>query len=144
MAKRTENRGASHRLARVEREIRDVVSVYLLGGFRGELPGMVSISRVGTGSDLRSARIFVILILPQEENETPEAFEKRVKLARREAVDELNEHSHEIQAEIAHKLQMRFTPKVTFAYDDGYDNAMKVEKILRDIGQPKKTETDES
>jgi ribosome-binding factor A len=137
MPKKTENRGASHRQARVEREIRDVVSLYLLSGFKGDLPGMISVTRAGVASDLRSARIFVILILTPEENETPDAFDKRVKASRKTAVEELNDNAYDVQQEVGRKLQMKFTPKITFAYDDGYENAMKVEKILLDISKTK-------
>ncbi len=103
---------------------------------------MVSVTRAGVASDFRSARIFVILILTAEENEKPEAFAKRTAAARKLTIDELNAHSFEVQREVGHKLQMKFTPKVTFTYDDGYENAMKVEKILLDISKTKSTPDD--
>ncbi len=137
MPKKPENRGASHRQARVEREIRDVVSLFLLAGFKGDLPGMISVTRAGVASDLRSARVFVILILNQDEGETADSYAKRIKAARKQTVDELNANAYDVQSEVGRKLQMKFTPKISFSYDDGYENAMKVEKILLDISKSK-------
>jgi ribosome-binding factor A len=139
VGKHPEKRGGeSHRLARVEREIRDVVGTYLLGGFKGDLPGFVSLTRVVCSADLKLARCHITLLLNKEENETDEAFEKRQTEARKEAVRELNEHTIEVQHRISQVLQMRFTPKITFYYDEGYESAMKVEKILRDMTESAK------
>lgn len=131
--------GESHRLAKVEREIRDVVGTYLIGGFRGSLPGFVSLTRVVVSADLRIARCHFTLLVNREENEADDAFKKREEIARKEAADELNEHSSDVQHRIAQVLQMRFTPKVTFYYDEGYESAMKVEKILKDLSDANKT-----
>ncbi len=125
--------GESHRLARVEKEIRDVLGVYLVGGFRGALPGFVSLTRVRLSPDLKIASLNVTMIMTQNEGEAPDAFERRQVIARKEAIKELNIHSKDVQSELAHKLQLRFTPKVTFYYDDGFENALKIEKILRDM-----------
>ena len=125
--------GESHRLARVEKEIRDVLGLYLVGGFRGALPGFVSLTRVRVSPDLKIASLNYTMIMTQDEGETSDAFERRQVLARKEATKELNSRARDVQAELAHKLQLRFTPKVTFYYDDGFENALKVEKILRDM-----------
>lgn len=125
--------GESHRLARVEKEIRDVLGLYLVSGIRGPLPGFVSLTRVRVSADLKIASLNVTMIMTQDEGETLEAFERRQVLARKEAIKTLNEQTREVQAELAHKLQLRYTPKVTFYYDDGFENALKVEKILRDM-----------
>ena len=130
--------GESHRLAKVEREIRDVVGMYLLGGFSGTLPGFVSLTRVVVSADLRIARCHFTLLINREEGETDEAFRKREELGRKEAANELNEHSSEVQHRLAQVLQMRYTPKVTFYYDEGYESAMKVEKILKDLSDSSK------
>jgi ribosome-binding factor A len=34
---------------------------------------------------------------------------------------------------------MRYTPKVSFYYDDGFEHALKVDKILRELGGAKLT-----
>jgi ribosome-binding factor A len=110
-----------------------VLGLYLVGGFRGVLPGFVSLTRVRVSPDLKIASLNYTMIMVQDEGEAMDAFERRQGLARKEATKELNAHARDVQAELAHKLQLRFTPKVTFYYDDGFENALKVEKILRDM-----------
>lgn len=105
----------------MEREIREVVGSYLLSGFRGELQGMVSVSRVIASKDLRTAKIFVTVMGTEAE--------------RKASVAELQDHAHEVQHEVNRRLQMKFCPKLTFLYDEGFDNVMRVEQILRDLGE---------
>lgn len=134
MSKHPEKRGGdNHRQVRVEKEIRDVVGTYLIGSFKGEVPGFVSLTRVVCSGDLKLARLHITLILNREEGETPEAFEKRQVESRKITVKELNEQAVEVQRRLAQVLQMRFTPKVTFFYDEGYESAMKIEQILTDM-----------
>ncbi len=125
--------GESHRTARVEREIRGVVGTYLVGGFRGQLPGLVSLTRVSVSADLKIANLNFTLIITQNEGEDQADFEKREKAARKDTVKELNAYAKDVQAELAHRLEMRYTPKVTFFYDEGFENALKVERLLRDM-----------
>lgn len=125
--------GESHRHERVEKEIRDVVGNYLLGGFRTELAGLISLTRVRVSGDMKIANFNFTIMLTQDEGETPEAFEKRSVIARRETEKEMNEQARDFQAELAHRLKMRFTPRCQFHYDDGFEAALKVEKVLREM-----------
>jgi ribosome-binding factor A len=133
MGRNEKGGSGSHRLERVEKEIRDVVGTYLTVKFRGHLPGLVSLTRVRLSADLKIANLNFTVLLVQNEGEMAEAHEKRVTAARQDSEKELNAHAHEIQSEIAHKLKMRFTPRVRFHYDEGFESALKVEKILRDM-----------
>jgi ribosome-binding factor A len=112
---------ANHRTQRVEREIREVVGSYLISGFRGELHGVVSVSRVIASKDLRSAKILVTVMGGESE--------------RKATVASLRAYAHEVQHEINRRLQMKFCPKINFLYDDGFDNVMRVEKILQDLSE---------
>ncbi len=148
MSRSQENRGgkagATHRVQRVERQVRDVVGTLLLGGLSAELPALVSVSRVMMSSDLRTARVQVVAMssiaapvptLEEEKNVADDkAYRKAIEAERKVIVKTLNESAYEVQAALAKILQMRFTPKVTFFYDEGFDNAMKVDGILRKLG----------
>ncbi len=125
--------GESHRTARVEKEVRDVVGLYLVSGFRGSVPGLVSLTRVSVSADLKIANFNFTMIMTQEEGEEPSAFEKREAQARKDAVKELNTYAKDFQGELARKLKMRFTPRVSFFYDEGFESAMKVERLLREM-----------
>ncbi len=120
-----ENRGTSHRIHRVEREIREVCGLYLLSGFKGDLPGIVSISRVIVSKDLRQAKVLVTAMgIGAEETVSHKA-----------VVKELQAAASEFQHEVNRKLRMKNTPKLTFHYDTGFEHAMRVENILRDLSK---------
>jgi ribosome-binding factor A len=115
----------NHRVPRVEKQIREVIGRYLIGGFRGDVDGIISVTRVIASRDIRTAKVLVTL-MGLGDGQAP---------AKKAAIKELNAHAHEFQREVNHRLQMKFCPKVTFFYDEGFENAMKVENILRDISK---------
>lgn len=155
----------SHRVQRVEREIREVVGSYLISGFKGGLPGLVSLTRVICTKDFRNAKILVTMLsfsntdatsaVDSTDNSTgssignsngkavtgsvgkPSARERMVEREREKAIEVLQAHAFEVQGEINRCLRMKHCPKVTFVYDSSYENVMKVEKILRDISHEK-------
>ncbi|MES2965509.1 MAG: ribosome-binding factor A [Bdellovibrionota bacterium] len=155
---RNENRGGSgsggnasnsHRVHRVEREVRDVVGTLLLAGLSADVPSFVSVSRVQMTSDLRTAKVYVVTMseipvpvatLDEEKNvKDDKEYRKKLAVERKTIVKALNESAYEVQNAIARKLQMRFTPTVTFLYDEGFDNAMRVDSILRGLGASNKS-----
>jgi ribosome-binding factor A len=126
---RQENRGDARRTSRVEREMREVIGTYLIGGFRGELPGIVSITRVIVSKDLRNAKVLVTTMGDAVEGrEQPTS-----KVIQKATVQELQAHAHEVQHEVNRRLRMKHCPRLTFIYDEGFDHALKVDNILRDL-----------
>jgi ribosome-binding factor A len=122
--------GESHRQARVERELREVIGTYLIRGFRGELPGFITVTRIIVSGDLRQAKVLVTA-MPTGENEElkgrdPKAFYKAT-------ADALQAQAYDVQEEVNRQLKMKNCPRLTFIYDDGFDNAMKVENVLRQL-----------
>ena len=116
------------RVQRVEREIREVVGAYLIGGFKGELPGIVSVTRVICSKDLRTAKIMITVM----------GFDASGKVDHESAVDALQERAFEVQHEVNRRLQMKHCPKVTFMYDEGFEKSLKVEHILRNLAAESK------
>lgn len=131
MGRGNDNRGESHRIQRVEREIREVIGSYLITGFKGELPGIVSVSRVIVSRDLRNAKVLITVMGYGANDGDPKALKK----IQDEALSELKAHAPAVQSEVNRRLRMKYCPKLTFLYDEGFDNVMKVEKILRDLGE---------
>ena len=117
----------NRRVLRVEKEIREIVGLHLVGGFHGELHGIVTISRVSVTADLRSARVNVSVIGTEEEQYASLAV--------------LNKYSFEVQREISKSLPLRYCPKVKFFLDKSLEKVLKVEKILFEISQQNKTKT---
>ncbi len=114
----------NRRVLRVEKELREIVGLHLVGGFHGELHGLVTISRVSVTSDLRSARINVSVIGSEAEQEA--------------SLEVLNKYGYEVQREIAKALPLRYCPKVKFFFDKSLEKVLKVEKILFEISQQQK------
>ena len=115
----------NRRVLRVEKEIREIVGLHLVGGFHGELHAITTVSRVSVTSDLRSARINVSVLGSEAEQES--------------ALEVLNKYSYEVQREIAKSLPLRYCPKVKFFLDKSLEKVLKVEKILFEISQQQKS-----
>ncbi len=111
----------NRRVLRVEKEIREIVGLHLVGGFHGELHAITTISRVSVTSDLRSARINVSVLGSEAEQEA--------------ALEVLNKYAFEVQKQIAKALPIRYCPKVKFFLDKSLEKVLKVEKILFEISQ---------
>ncbi len=112
------------RMARIEREIREIVAGQLISDFRASIPGLLTVSRVWVSKDLRIGRIYVSF-LPVGETVDPKATPKVVK--------ELNLAAHEFQRALGRDLKMRYTPKLEFFHDDTLDESLRVQGMLKKI-----------
>ena len=110
---------ASRRVQRVERELREIVGMYLLAGTKYPINGMVTVTRVSVSPDLRNARVFVTMMATDEE--------------KAENLEALKESTPDLQHQIHKQLPMKFCPKVKFEIDKGYDNVQLVEQRLKEI-----------
>ncbi len=105
------------RVQRVEKELRDIISSYMITRIGSEIEGLASITRVIVTRDLRSARVLVY-------NQSGE------KVAKQNA-EVLQSHAHQINQQVNDQIRMKYTPKITFLVDTKFDEAMKVEEKLR-------------
>lgn len=124
----TGNKSDHRRISRVEREIREVVATYMIGGFKGQIDGFVSISRVIASRDLRHAKVLFTLM-----GETAD---------RKAAERELQDYAHDFQREINRSLRMKYCPKLSFHYDEGFENAVRVDRILTDLEKERHVRTE--
>lgn len=128
-----ERRGGAdenRRIKRVEREIREVIARYLIAGFRGELRGLVSVSRVGMAKDLRSGRVFISVMGDPGDAEF--------------SLESLKEFGRDIQSEVDRSLKMKFCPKLSYYLDESMQHVLKVEQILRDISEKNSSSSTDS
>lgn len=128
-----ERDGDGRRIPRVEKEIREVVGQYLLRGFRGNLPGLVSVTRVIASKDLKNAKI-LITVMAKKKTVVSAGAEPDDSLKKATLV-ELKAHAHEVQSEVNRQLKMKHCPKLNFYYDEGVEHALKIETLLQDINQ---------
>ena len=117
------NVGDGRRKERVEREVQQIISTYLIQNLQAELDGLVTVTRVMMPADFRTAKVYVTFF--SDTNPTLDF------------VKELKKWAPDIQNQINHKLQMRYCPKLTFYKDESTENILKIEKIIAEISTKK-------
>lgn len=110
---------SSHRLEKVQKELQMIVGQYLINGFRGELFGLVSVTRVVVSGDLRSAKVYLSHL----------GSDIDAKLS----LDSIRAERAEIQREVSKKLPMKFCPKLEFYWDEAFYLALQVDNSLRNL-----------
>ena len=126
--------GPSQRALRVGELIRHAVADLLA---RGEvhdpvLEGhLITIPEVRMTADLRLATIYVMPLGGRDVKEVLEALERNKRFLR---------------GEIAHHVNLKFAPEIRFRVDERFDEAERIEKLLRTpaVQRDLKGESDES
>ena len=112
--------GRSVRLLRVGEQVRHVLSELLM---RGEVHDdtlashLVSVTEVRMSPDLRHATVFVKPLLGEDEEIVLKALRTNIAF---------------FQREVAKKLKLRFAAKLKFLGDESFDEAARIERLLRD------------
>jgi ribosome-binding factor A len=111
--------GGSQRQLRVGELIRHALADMLT---RGEVHDpvieghMITIPEVRMSPDLRLATIYVMPLGGKDVNEVIEA---------------LNDNKRFLRGEIAHRVNLKFAPDIRFRADERFDEADRIEKLLR-------------
>lgn len=118
------NTGDGRRKIRIEREVQEIVSKFIIKQLRADLPGLITITRVQMPADFRSAQIFVTYFSTEKS-----------EIQNFDVADILQGWARDIQDEIAHVLKMRYCPKLTFFNDETTEKILKIEKTLADLSK---------
>ena len=78
-------------------------------------PGVITITVVEIGADLKHAHAYVMPLGGQNADEI---------------IDALNRASTYLRSELAKHLETRYTPKLTFRFDHSFDDAAYIEGLL--------------
>jgi ribosome-binding factor A len=111
--------GASQRQLRVAELIRHEMADLLA---RGEIHDsviehhMITVPEVRVTADLRLATIYVMPLAGRDEKEVLEALER---------------NSRYLRGEIARRVNLKFAPEIRFRIDERFDEAERIEKLLR-------------
>jgi ribosome-binding factor A len=114
--------GEVKRSARVATMLVKELAWLLAREVRDPRAAFVAITRVNLTDDLRSARVFVRLI---KDGDLPER--------RREALFGLSRAAGLLRKEVSRRLGLRHTPELSFEYDDGQDDVMRIETLLEEV-----------
>ena len=106
----------TERMRRVNQVIREVIGDAISTELDDPRIGFVTVTAVDTAPDLRSARVFVSVLGDETERERT--------LAGLAASHGL------LQARIADEMRIKYTPTLTFHYDDGPERGVRVAHLL--------------
>jgi ribosome-binding factor A len=112
-------RPASQRQLRVGELVRHAVSDLLI---RGEVHDpvieghLITIPEVRMTPDLRLATVYVMPLGGRDQDEVLAALERNKRYLR---------------GEVAHRVNLKFAPDIRFLIDDRFDEAERIEKLLR-------------
>jgi len=115
------------RVQRVEKELQHIVANYLLRGFKRQLQGLVSVSRVESNPKLRTAKIYISVLGSDDQREA--------------SLEALSEGVREVQQHVNKQLQMKFVPRISFHLDTGMEKMLRVESLLREISKNSESNT---
>ena len=122
------NTGDGRRKTRVEKEVQNVISNYIIQHMKNDIPGLVTVTRIQMPSDFRAAQIFITYYDAIENEDSPKF----------DVIKVLNRWAKDMQNEIAHQLKMRYCPKLTFFYDETTEHILKIEHILSNLSPNQK------
>lgn len=119
--------GDGRRTQRVENELRFHIANFLSSSYKGEIPGIVSVTQVKVPGNLRSADVYVSVLNGQKADQDL-------------AVKVLEKRKGEIQTYVHRQLPMKHTPVLHFHIDHGMEQSLRIESLLREIDQNRKNE----
>jgi ribosome-binding factor A len=109
---------AGDRMRRIDEVMREVIGSAIASELEDPRIGFVTVTGVETSPDLRSARVYVSVLGDEHE---------------REATLAALRSSHGIlQGAIARGARMKYTPRLSFHYDQGPERAARLERLLED------------
>ena len=106
----------TERMRRINQVIREVIGGAIATELEDPRIGFVTVTSVDTSPDLRSARVYVSVLGDDDDRE-------RTLAALRA--------SHGVlQSRIASEMRIKYTPTLTFHYDEGPERGVRVSRLL--------------
>lgn len=103
-------------MRRINEVLREVIGSVISTGLSDPRIGFVTVTSVQTSPDLRTARVYVSVLGPPEEQEA--------------TLDGLRSSHGVIQSRIAAETRMKRTPTLSFHYDDTVEKGMRISRLL--------------
>ena len=119
---RDQSVGASPRQLRVGELIRHALAeIFSRGDIHDPIieAHMITVPEVRMSADLRLATIYIVPLAGRDEEEVLEALER---------------NSRYMRGEIARRVNLKFAPEIRFRIDERFDEAERIEKLLRTPG----------
>lgn len=113
----------THRLARVAEVIREVAAETILFELRDpRVKKNVTVTRAEVSGDLQHAKVYVSIMGSESEQKL--------------TMHGLRHATGFVQAKLAKRLQIRFTPALTFVLDEGVKRSIEITRLINEaLGQ---------
>ncbi|MDP2411254.1 MAG: 30S ribosome-binding factor RbfA [Pseudolabrys sp.] len=124
--------GGSQRQLRVGELVRHAIAELLV---RGEVHDpvieghLITVPEVRMSPDLRLATVYIMPLAGRDADEVVEAFERNKKYLR---------------GEVAHSINLKFAPDLRFRIDDRFEEAERIDRLLRSPEVKRDLQKDES
>lgn len=109
----------TRRQERVSERIHEEISEVLQNRIRDPRLATVTVTGVEVSPDLKAAQVFISTLGDRE--------------SRNRALQGLERASKYIRRELAHRLQMRFTPELRFALDESWERGARIDELLEQL-----------
>lgn len=122
--------GDGRRVQKVEKEVHETVADYFIRYMTAtpDVEGLLTVTRVMMAADLRSAKIYITVFIPDADESLPKTHKKK-----EEITEYVQSRAFDIQDHISSKLKMRYCPKLTFFLDESMEKILKIERTLSDL-----------
>ncbi len=107
------------RVQRMQEEMKKEVSQILRTELKDPRIGFITITDVEISSDLRNVKIFVSVYGSDEE--------------KAKTMDGLESASGFIRSEIGKRIQLRYTPELSFKFDESIARGARIMKLLNEV-----------
>lgn len=109
----------TNRMDKIDEEIKRELSIIISQELKNpNITGIISVTKVKTSSDLKSAKVYVSILNSKSKKNT---------------IQGLKNASGYIRTELARRIVLRYTPELIFEIDDSMEYGAKIENILKDI-----------
>ncbi|MGI6678865.1 MAG: 30S ribosome-binding factor RbfA [Dehalobacterium sp.] len=110
---------AQYRTGRLSEEFKKEISDIIKNDLKDPRVGFVSVVFVEVSGDLRHAKVYVSVLGDEKEVQNSMAA--------------LKSATGFIRREMSQRIHLRYTPEITFFYDDSIAHGVKISKILADV-----------
>ena len=108
---------AGNRIDRINEEIQRELASLIPMVKDPRVTGMISVMAVDTTTDLRYAKVFISILNKSDEQQVMRGLKSAAGWLRRE---------------LGHRLQLRYTPELSFVLDESIDKGAHILAMLRD------------
>ena len=113
----------SNRMDKINEELKRELSIIIDNNLKNpNITGMISVTKVKTSPDLKYAKVYISLLNCKNKKDT---------------LDGLKNASGFMRSEIAKRINLRYTPELSFEIDDSMEYGNRIDNILKEI-MPKK------